>query len=166
VILSPFVKGVLPVSASLPPPPVARVRRRWPLWAAVLLFLAAAVSVPMARHFRKQAEPRFQQVSEVADRIHQKIPELHIIAATADGNPDKGGVYICETPRSWVELQRLPRNPESIDRWQGVVYAFISPANVDTNVIGWGENDLTVGHVLFFGDARLIARIRAALTPG
>ena len=148
------------------PATATKSRRPWLLWAAVLLFLAAAVSVPMARHFRKQGEPRFQQVSEVADRIHQKIPELYIIAATADGDPDKGGVYICETPRSWVELQRLPRNPESIDRWQGAVYAFISPTNVDTNVIDWGENGLTVGHVRFFGDARLIARIRAALTPG
>ncbi len=155
------------MSTPQPPTPPTRTRRPWLLWAAaVLLFLAAAASVPMARHFRKGAEPRWQHVSEAVNRIHQKIPEWHIVAATADGDPDNGGAYICETPHSWVELQRLPRNPESLDRWQGVVYAFIPPANVDTNPSLWGENALAVGPVRFFDDPRLIARIQADLTSG
>jgi hypothetical protein len=85
---------------------------------------------------------------------------------------DKDGVvcpnaYLTTTSKGWEELNALVKQPEQIERWQGILYcehAQCLGATWPSLTQHWGDCCLVVGPFLFFGDPHLLGRVRAALT--
>jgi hypothetical protein len=156
------------MSVSRPFKPAVRNRRSSPLWIAGMLFLAAAVSVPMVTHFRQVRHRRLlpQNCAQLVEQLHQAAPELQVVPGATDGNLDMGGVYFCTEAKTREELSLLSRQPERIASWRGVVFASRPPRSFETRADDWGEHGLLVGNVFLFGDAQLLARIREFFKQG
>jgi hypothetical protein len=83
----------------------------------------------------------------------------------------KGGglpnAFLTTTSKGWEDLTILPKQPEQIERWQGILYcehAQCLGATWPRLTQDWGDCYLVAGPFLFFGDPQLLGRVRAALT--
>jgi hypothetical protein len=124
------------------------------MWVTVLLFVAAAVSVPLAQSFHRehlhQTAP--QSLIKFAERIKANRPELHVVTMLKNGAADSG-FWVCTHPRSWDELSRLAPLPPFEAEWSCTV-AIVRTQDTDVNV-GWQD----LGHCYAFGDPALIAAL-------
>ena len=116
-------------------------------------------------HKQASAEAAGPSCADMARLVRERLPALSVVAERANGDLG-GGLYLCESPRTWADLNALPKEERAAGAWAGVV----SCEHIDPNGVGppadcedWGDNGLEVGQFLFFGDARLIARLRATL---
>jgi hypothetical protein len=73
--------------------------------------------------------------------------------------------FLTTTEKTWHDFNRLPRDPQRIESWSGVVHCERGPGGEDWNALieQWGDCCLVVGPFLFFGDRELLDRIRALL---
>jgi hypothetical protein len=130
-----------------PPPPVL-----------MSAFLVTVLAVPLAHHtFLPASEPP-ETCKELAGRLRQCRPALHIIPANSKG--PENGVYICESPQSQIQLWGLHRSRQHAEQWTGVVYCERIGSEREFPVrelADWGEHGMRIGRLLFFGDPRLLA---------
>ena len=135
----------------------------WSLLGAVFLLTVGWMAYRLAtsRPTPEAFDPEWS-VADLAARLQERLPGLHVVSQRADGD-FRTGVYLCTCARQREELGWLRRNPEWATHWTGVVFCErLAPQSVvDTE--GWDDNGLRAGPFLFFGDAALIVRIRDAL---
>jgi hypothetical protein len=119
------------------------------------ILVAGAASLAVVAAARSQ--PRSpESVCDVVECLQAAKVVWHTIPVMKSGDP-QGGVYLCDRPRGWEELQRLPREADQQDRWCGVV--LISPYPADN----WGNYSTTLGNLGLFGDPSMLQQIRVAL---
>jgi hypothetical protein len=101
-------------------------------------------------------------LGEMVQTLKRRLPDLRVVPARPDGELSSG-VYLCDAERRLEELQWMPRSEACAGKWSGVVFCeHVGPLDYVQSG-AWGQNGLQVGPFLFFGDAKLIARIRDAL---
>ncbi len=134
--------------------------KQYALWGAGLAALTAVVGFRLAGG-RETIRPECS-LRELAGRLRERLPDLHVVPQRRDGGY-ASGAYFCTSPREFDGLVRLPRNPTRAGEWSGVVFCERVSGAMPVVCDGWGVNGLEIGPFLFFGDAKLIARIRDAV---
>ncbi|HEY7155773.1 MAG TPA: hypothetical protein VH575_17550 [Gemmataceae bacterium] len=119
------------------------------------LFVAAAVSVPLAQSFRREhlRQTAPQNLIKFAERIKANRPELHVVPMLKNGAADSG-FWVCTHPRSWDELSGLAPLPQFEAEWAGIVAIVRKQDYFDVNV-GWQD----LSHGFAFGDPDLIVAL-------
>jgi hypothetical protein len=124
-----------------------------------LLFLAAAALIALAL----SAGPRHRDPETVAELLHRLRGagiDWQVTPAMNGGGPERGA-YLCDRPRSWKELQFLPRRHDRAARWRGVVLVDRHPSGPLRGE--WGECGLAVGGLSLFGDREMLRQILRTL---
>lgn len=106
---------------------------------------------------------------------HWDIPQLAAylnqvrVEVRAEPIP-KGGrlsrsAFLTSAKRVWRDLNFLSKDSSRIREWRGIVYCerATSPDAAASLARQWGDRGLVVGPFVFYGDAKLLARISAAL---
>jgi hypothetical protein len=142
----PFVSGVRPVALALA------------ALAVVLAFLAVVLALIDAAR-PKLAGP--DPPKTVAQAVAKLEPMgLHVITADAHGELGDAA-FLCDGWRNADLLRLLPRAPEEVNRWRGVVLIQRADGLVPPDD-GSGCFD-QVGPLALFGDPELVAHVAAAL---
>jgi hypothetical protein len=124
--------------------------------------LALAVAFAAGHSFRAPAPtPTPDDLAGVMSRLRQRGLDLR--AYTPEGTNGEVGrsLFLADGPRDIGQLKALPRDPEFVGRWRGVVFAEELADPTHSRLEGAGV--LHCGHVVFFGDPGMLARIREAL---
>jgi hypothetical protein len=103
-------------------------------------------------------------VPDLADHLSQKGLSLHVISTGASSRLE-ASAYLTVEPKTRTDLAALTKQKENGHQWRGVVFCE-RPSNLDRcegMIRDGGDCCLVVGSFVFFGDARLLVRIRAAL---
>jgi hypothetical protein len=152
---------------------------QWALWP--VLALGLLLGAALLRWYGKESSPRPSDLDGWdIPRLLQRLESrgLHLVPTPATkAGPIDQGVYLTARGQTepaginpaarWVELNRLPKDPEQIGLWRGTVYCeVLRPAGMRGQLLDqWGDCGLGVGPFVFFGDRALLRRIRAALIP-
>jgi hypothetical protein len=93
----------------------------------------------------------------------QGLP-LHL-SPTGPGANTRSNAYLSTIAKPAAELYWLAKDRRRMDPWAGVIYCEVSRSYADREgvVEEWAECGLRAGPFLFFGDPKLLARIRTAL---
>ena len=143
------------------------IRKPLPLWISVSLFVGAATMIPLTGQVRRRPVSSPDTQTELAARLAQSTPPLHIVRMYPD-RPE-GPMWVCDRPQSLENLRGLIRDPKRVQagRWQGVV--FCQRMGEKTVILddfirdNWGECGMRVGPLVLFGDPELLQRIRAEI---
>jgi hypothetical protein len=101
-----------------------------------------------------------ETVAEFLQRLRAAGIGWQVTPAMNGGEPEHGA-YLCDSPRSWQELQFLPRWHDQAPRWRGVVLVDRHPSGPLTGE--WGEHGLAVGRLSLFGDPEMVRQILTTL---
>ncbi|HEY7156600.1 MAG TPA: hypothetical protein VH575_21710 [Gemmataceae bacterium] len=147
--------------ASQTAPPLTRRRRPWILWVSALLFVAAAVSVPMATRFRRQAKTP-KGLTELAERLKVTHPDWHIVKATGQADGLESGFWVCEQEVPIDQLCCLACRVEDGPEWEHVVLCRKKSA---PHLNDWGDYGVVLDGIELFGDPDMLPRIVAYFRP-
>jgi hypothetical protein len=75
-----------------------------------------------------------------------------------------GDAYLTEKDLPRDRLALLRRDPAAAGAWEGTVLVERDRGYGETDAAGWGRHGWRVGDFLFFGDPRLLHRIRECLS--
>lgn len=134
------------------------------LWISVGLFAVAVTLIPLAvqRQCGSVSSPR--TLAELAARLSQGTPPLHVVPQFPDRLEDT--FWVSTTLHSREQLWGLGRQPELAKKgqWQGIVMcesrgkgSVILDEFIEEN---WGEYGMRVGPFVLFGDPDLLQVIR------
>jgi hypothetical protein len=115
--------------------------------------------VAAAARSRPARQPEPETVGELVERLRATGLDWHVIPAMRGGGPESG-VYLCDRPRRWEELQYLGRWPDLAPRWRGVVLVQRHPPLRPENR---EENSVVVGDLGLYGDRDMLRRALVAL---
>ena len=139
-------------------------RHPWPQYVAFVCFIAAAACMPFA--FRSRPAPKAWTLPELAERIRQEHPELHIIPYSRGSSNLNAGFYISTNAKMWEDARRLTGT--HISKWENIVICTPTGPSVaitDEQVSIWGTRILRAGDVVVFGDPELIRLIAPLIRP-
>jgi hypothetical protein len=146
-----------------------------PVWPFVGLSLVLVTILGVRTCYESRAAQRAaapavaeRDIPQLLERLRAGGLKLRAVRVDKRGT-SRDNVFLTRTDREWVQLHALPMVPECIERWQGTVYCerVHQPASRELQVRMWGDCCLVAGPFLFFGDRKLLARIRDCLgTPG
>ncbi len=137
--------------------------RSWPLWVVMLLFLAAAVSVPAIQHFRRPNPPR--DLAELAEKIKMAHPDWHLVTFSAN-QEIRSGFWVCDRPRERDDLLRLVPAKERGQDWDGVVLCTARGERYTGEMVSdWGEYGQRIEPFAFFSDPELLQQIASVVSP-
>ena len=91
-----------------------------PLWAALVLFAAAAVSVPL---LLRPPRARDWDAPKLIARLQSQGLSLYVLYNIPDDS-DKG-CYLSTHPITREEASKLVLNPVCVEQWRGVVFLFL-----------------------------------------
>ena len=106
-------------------------------------------------------------IPELADHLNRTGLEVRLCSTRIDGSINQNA-FLTNTNKDWCDLNRLSMGPErkQIQAWQGTVYCErMSGQDPGDLIRQWGEHCLVAGPFVFYGDVKLLERIRAALAP-
>jgi hypothetical protein len=138
--------------------------RYWPcgrgtrLGCFLLVVVVAAVAA--AGRSRPARRPEPATVRELVDRLRAADIPRQVISVMKGGGPE-AGVFLCDRPRSWEELQHLVRERTLAPRWRGVVV--VNPYPLAPLCGDWENNGVNVGGLSLYGDDDMLRQILAVL---
>jgi hypothetical protein len=100
-------------------------------------------------------------VADLLQRLRDAGVGWQVVPARQGGGPEHG-IYLCDRPRRWEELQYLGRWPDQAERWQGVV--FVQQGDAGSLAGDGGERGLVAGAVSLYGDPLMLEQVRRALS--
>jgi hypothetical protein len=103
-------------------------------------------------------------LTELTEHLNRSGLSLYVVPLT-DSSPE-AGLYLCESPHSLEQLQKLRRAVELGDHWRGIVFCeyYKRLGEVDdAELERWGEHGMLLGPFVFFGDPALLRQIRQTL---
>ena len=145
--------------------PAPTPRRSWPIWIVVALFAVACTTAATCFHPPRSKSPAegFQNIEEVARRLREANPELHLVPVSKNGNLNEG-FYLSDRPLSRQDISHLICQPGQKHRWQGVVLcrchkSEVFRGDVARDVGAWDDGGLLLpGYISLVGDAKLVRR--------
>jgi hypothetical protein len=142
------------------------MQRHPPRWFVPAVF-AAAVLLAVSLGQRRATPPPLPlddwQLPELV--AHLKRAGLRLrMAAIAKNGAISPAVFLTTEEKPWRELNGLSKDPKRIAEWRGVLYCEYRGGRDQAGLARlWGEDCLTAGPFIFYGDAALLARVRDAL---
>jgi hypothetical protein len=138
-------------------------------WLVSLALLAGSVVVLRAvQHPSGPPAPALPEedwdIPRIVAHLKARGVELQALPTYKDG-PLFPSAFFLTAERDWSYLNRLPRDPRQIDRWQGIVFCGPrgrEPENTDVDHL-WEDCYFIAGRFFFFGDRALLRQIREAL---
>jgi hypothetical protein len=143
------------------------LRKPLPLWMSVSLFAIAVGMIPLIGQSRRQPVPPPSTLTELAARLSQGTPPLHVVLVHQ--RMPEGPMWVSIGPRSLESLQGLVCDPKraTAGQWRGIVYCQRDGEKCrildDFIHDNWGEYGMRIGTFVFFGDPVLLQRIRAEI---
>jgi hypothetical protein len=134
--------------------------RGWRARAAFLLLLLVVAAASVVARSRPARQPDPETVRELLERLRAAGIQWQVLSAMKGGGPEQG-VYLCDRPRAWEELQFLGRWPDLAPRWRGVVLVDAHPLARLSG--GWQENGVAVGGLSLYGDPDMLRQMLTAL---
>lgn len=106
-------------------------------------------------------------VPRLVQRLDERGVRVRCLSSSAH-YPSRTNAYLTTTDLSFAQIDRLPKRLKDVERlWEGTLYcqAFGDPEARDRFAEQWAGPDgpPVVGPFVFFGDRKLLARVRAAL---
>jgi hypothetical protein len=139
--------------------------------ARILVALTFLVGLAIAACWKTSSAPERSKarmadwdVPDLVAYLHGRGLPLHL-SPTGPGANTRINAYLSTTAKPGAELYWLAKDTRRMQAWAGVVYCELSRSYEDREgvVEEWAECGLRVGPFVFFGDPKLLARIRTAL---
>jgi hypothetical protein len=103
-------------------------------------------------------------ILEMVAHLNRAGLKLRLITVSKHGAIGPS-VYLTATKKEWEELNNLHKDHQIIDRWKGVLYCErVTGYDPSEMMQSWGDDCLLIGPFLFYGDAEMLAHVRAALS--
>jgi hypothetical protein len=137
------------------------LRKPLPLWMCVSLFVIAVGMIPLIGQSRHQPVSPPSTLAELAARLSQGTPPLHIVMLHQ--RVPEGPMYVCVRSQSPEYLEGLCCDPNKAGQWRGIVFCQRDGEQgiiLDDLIRCWGECGMRIGPFVFFGDPKLLQRIR------
>jgi hypothetical protein len=134
---------------------------------SVGLFAIAVGMIPLIGQSRRQPVSPPSTLTELAARLSQRTPPLHVVLLHQ--RKPEGPMWVSIGPRSPEFLQGLVCDPKraTAGQWRGIVYCQRDGEKYrildDFIHDHWGEYGMRIGPFVFFGDLELLQRIRAEI---
>lgn len=140
-----------------------RIYRYFFLSASVAVVTLLAFSLGQRRAGLASDKPLDDwDIPELAHHLNQAGLKLSLLPV-----PYRGAIgpsaFLASTDKGWHALNNLSKNPKRIEEWRGVLYCERVDNDPTDLANQWGDLCLVVGPFLFYGDAELRDRVRAAL---
>jgi hypothetical protein len=103
-------------------------------------------------------------IVELVEHLNRMGVEVRLRSTQEDGTLGQA-VYLTTIDKEWIALNRLNKDKNRINEWHGVIYCERTGQYMSSVFQLWGDHRLVVGPFLFYGDAELLNRVRAALAP-
>jgi hypothetical protein len=106
-------------------------------------------------------------IPELVEHLKHAGLEVRLRSTRIDGAIGHNA-FLTSTQKEWNDLNRLSTGPDrrQIQAWHGTVYCERMRGQNPADLIRqWGDHCLVAGPFIFYGDAKLLERIRAALAP-
>jgi hypothetical protein len=142
-------------------------RACWPLLAALLAGALLAVWARQRTSGPAAPAPPLDgwDIPRLAAHLNGEGLGLRMVATQKDGAVHQTA-FLTTTGKGWEDLNRLPKDLNQINRWQGTLYCERVPGGDGWPGLAHPSDDccLVVGPFLLYGDRELLGRVRAALT--
>lgn len=130
-----------------------------------MILLAVAFRQRGADAVRSSRPINDWNISELVEELNRMGVEVRLRSTQKDGVAGETAFLTC-TDKSWRELNALNKDAKRSQEWRGVLYCERAGERDSTHLIRqWGDRSAVVGPFLFYGDAELLRRVRAALIP-
>ena len=98
--------------------------RPWLPWVVLLLFLAAAVSVPLAMRFRREHQRQIApgNLTVLAERIQAAHPDWQVVPVASQSDRIESGFWVTKREVARAQLAKLCRLEQQGPEWRGVVH--------------------------------------------
>jgi hypothetical protein len=104
-------------------------------------------------------------IPTLADHLNRAGPEVRLRPVQKNGTFSQSA-FLTTTDKNWFDLNALGKDPRWIHKWRGTVYCELRGGADSADLLRlWGDQGWSAGPFLFYGDAELLDRIRAALAP-
>lgn len=132
--------------------------------AALAAFVLLAVSLGQRRAGLPSAPPLDDwDIPELAAQLNRAGLEVRMEAVPKNGVIGPSA-FLISAEKDWDDLNSLSKDPRRISEWRGIVYCErVGRSDSSALARQWGGRCLDAGPFLFYGDAGLLARVRAAL---
>ena len=145
------------------------MRRSWRYLLLCSPFVVVAfLMVPFGKHHAVPVPPSLPldrwDIPQLAAYLNEAGVALHTESVQKNGNLGQRA-FLTTAKKDWEDLNGLTKDAKQIAHWRGIVYCE-RPRLMDVADLThqWGDRCLAVEPFLFYGDAELLARIKAALT--
>jgi len=131
--------------------------RPWLPWVVLLLFLSAAVSVPLAMHFRRERQRQIApgNLTLLAERIKAAHPDWQVVPVVSQSDRIESGFWVTQREVARAQLGKLRRVEQHGPEWRGVVHC-----HHERNLTHFlGDYGVQVNGFTLFGDPDMIREI-------
>jgi hypothetical protein len=104
------------------------------------------------------------ELSELVEHLNVRGLNVHL-RSTQENGAIAQTAFLTLTDRNWRSLNALKKDKKCIHEWRGVLFCErVGESDTAHFADQWGDQCLTVGPFLFYGDVELLHRVRSALT--
>ena len=131
--------------------------RPWLPWVVLLLFLSAAVSVPLAMHFRRERQRQIApgNLTLLAERIKAAHPDWQVVPVVSQSDGIEFGFWVSKREIARKQLAQLCRSEGHGPEWRGVVHCH----RERDSIYFLGDYGVHVNDFTLFGDPDMIREI-------
>jgi hypothetical protein len=132
-------------------------RRPWLPWVVLLLFFAAAASVPLAMRFRRERQRQQApgNLTMLAERIKTAHPDWQVVPLHSQSDGLEFGFWVSKREVAREQLGQLLRSERHGPKWRGVVHC----QRESEPTFFSGDYSVHVNDFTLFGDPDMIREI-------